>query len=82
MTVAAELPWQRLHDVDWISEKVLVWATLLGRAGEALSEAERQIRDLPAGDDVRRDVAEAAQLVAIVEADLRPLSVFLGASDG
>jgi hypothetical protein len=70
-------PWERVSDTDYMSTKVLVWATLLGRAGIALEAAEEQFRDVPGVRDAKDRLDEAMQLVGIVEEDLQPLSIYL-----
>ena len=68
-------PWQQLGDPDYMSAKILTWATLLGRAGLALEEHDQELRDHP-GVEVG-PLHEAMQLVALVEEEIRPFSVFL-----
>ena len=67
-------PWQRVSDSDYMSEKVLVWATLLHSAGEALEQVAVELRDLPGADEAADQLALAQQLVTIVEEELAPLS--------
>jgi hypothetical protein len=71
------LPWQRVGDSDYMSTKVLVWATLLRRASDALEEADDQLRDVPSARETKDRLVEAMKLVSVVAEDLRPLSVYL-----